>query len=793
MILGTSTHTGGVTLQVGQLSLDSGNSLGPGTLTVNGGTIRMNSFASSNGLTIANSISANSDVVLSGNNSAIFAGTISGVGGFASRSISGITGRLTAANTYSGTTYAANTPTFSGTTIQLEGTSGSILNSSRINVDRSSLFHVNNANASGGNNLNRVADSTEVNLRSGTLRLTGNESAASTESVGVIRSQGYSTVNVNANALQLGIVTGAGFERVNRGVTLLSGTGIGGIQGTNGVGTLVFTDNSGYVSNIVGGAGAAGTSTISINPAFIATAGTGAINSTWTTYDGGVRPLSLTTEYAAVIADGTSSSDNVRLTTASTINSATTINSLILSNVTTPSIVYGAVSGSGTLNITSGGIMSAVSTGTPPTLSVSNLNFGTREAVINVTSGGTSPFTISSSITGSGGLTKSGFGVLEMTGSVGYTGALTVNAGTVQFADQSKLGGTGTIELNGGSIRNTSATNLSRDIQVGLAHGTIDTNTSTVLTASGNISGSGGLIKQGAGTLTLTGTNTYSGITSLAAGVTEFSSSSNFGGSQIVLGPGATLRNTVATSLDKTIILAAGGGVRAIETSTSLVLTGSVIEDAAVSNALSLTKLGSGVLSLNGNGTFRGQLLVNAGEMKINGFLDQINTSLVGVSIASGAALGGSGVINRNVEFLSNSTINPGASIGTLAVEGNATFLGNSTFGLEVGSGGLDRLNVFGAIAFNGGTSTLQMFDLGGADFSSPKVFLQGNSVSGVLPTWIFDYTSAQGLSSLGLQVLQSGSTFAITAVPEPSGIVFITVASVVGYLRYRSRKRCSH
>ena len=114
-------------------------------------------------------------------------------------------------------------------------------------------------------------------------------------------------------------------------------------------------------------------------------------------------------------------------------------------------------------------------------------------------------------ITGTGGLTKAGAGILTLTANNTYTGGTTVTGGLINFAANNF--GTGTVTLNGGGLQwaagNT--TDISSKLApLGAAGGTFDTNGNNVTFATG-LTGTGGLTKQGRGTLNLTGTNTYTG------------------------------------------------------------------------------------------------------------------------------------------------------------------------------------------------------------------------------------------------------------------------------------------
>jgi fibronectin-binding autotransporter adhesin len=133
--------------------------------------------------------------------------------------------------------------------------------------------------------------------------------------------------------------------------------------------------------------------------------------------------------------------------------------------------------------------------------------------------------TIGGVISGAGGLTKAGAGLLTLGAANTFGGALTVDAGTVGVSSDANLGAApasataGKIVLNNGALRATSsfAINANRGITVG-GEGTFEVGNGITLSYGGAVAGAGGLSKLRFGGLTLSGGNTYSGPTAVKNG-----------------------------------------------------------------------------------------------------------------------------------------------------------------------------------------------------------------------------------------------------------------------------------
>lgn len=126
---------------------------------------------------------------------------------------------------------------------------------------------------------------------------------------------------------------------------------------------------------------------------------------------------------------------------------------------------------------------------------------------------------------------------------------------------------------------------------------------------SATLSGVSSLVKTGAGSLVLTGNNTYTGSTRIASGTLWLSSDGNLGASSGgLIFDGGTLATTTGFSSGRAITLNTSGRVDVFG-DRELALSG------AISGTGGIEKLGTGTLKLSGENTYEGNTLVRAGSL----------------------------------------------------------------------------------------------------------------------------------------------------------------------------------
>ncbi|MGG4606280.1 autotransporter domain-containing protein [Paenalcaligenes sp. Me131] len=218
--------------------------------------------------------------------------------------------------------------------------------------------------------------------------------------------------------------------------------------------------------------------------------------------------------------------------------------------------------------------------------------------------------------------------------------------------------------------------------------GSLIVDSSNALTLAARIDGTGSLLKQGAGTLRLDGSNTYSGGTELHAGKLLLSNNAAVGSGELRVTADATLDNSSPISMTNSVAVRAQLTVAG---SQNMMLAG------VISGRGSLVKNGSAILTLAGQNTYTGNTTVNAGLLQLQG-----NSSLASaqVTVNKNATLAGQGVLAGNVQVATGAMLAPSDEMGVngLTIKGNLIMAQGSLLGVEQGA----STSVDGDLALNG-------------------------------------------------------------------------------------------
>lgn len=402
------------------------------------------------------------------------------------------------------------------------------------------------------------------------------------------------------------------------------------------------------------------------------------------------------------------------------------------------------VSGGGILGINANSGAGAVSGGL-------TLNNGTLLALASITSGRTvtlgagggtfntngNDITLTTAVQGSGGLTKSGAGILTLAGANSYAGGTTLNAGALRLATGASLPSLGALTVNGGTFDLNG-----NDVTVGalsgsggtisLGSGNLISNDSAFTTLATTITGTGGLTKTGSGTLILSGASTYTGPTSITGG-----------------------RLSVNGSITSNVTVGSNGNLGGAGTITGTVVNGGVL---APGNSI-------GTLSVVGSYT------QNAGstyQVETNGAgqADRINISgAPGTATINGGTVSVTGATGIYAPSTTYTILNAtGGVTGTFAAA-------NSLFPFLQPSLGYDANNVYLTLrpgGFQAGAATANQAAVGGVlDRSVAGSSGDFANVIGTLATFgltqgqaAMDQLSGQNYSGFGTANIGSGLMF---------------------------------
>ncbi|MVO18431.1 autotransporter outer membrane beta-barrel domain-containing protein [Parasedimentitalea huanghaiensis] len=256
-----------------------------------------------------------------------------------------------------------------------------------------------------------------------------------------------------------------------------------------------------------------------------------------------------------------------------------------------------------------------------------------------LTTGDAGGDTVSGNITGAGGLTKTGAGTLTLSGTNDYTGTTTVSAGILELSGGAAFADTGEIANAGTLLVSTAET-------IGALNGAGAVTLNAMLTTgdagddaiSGIISGSGGLTKQGAGNLVLSGVNIYTGTTTVSSGHLQIDQSLT-GGAVVDAGAFLTNNGTISGSVTNNGTVTSTSAIFGGFTNTSTFnASGSTVVNGAFSNSGTTSMLNGATgdtITVNGNMSGGGQLDLDVNYATNTGDTLLVNGSTSGTTTVS--------------------------------------------------------------------------------------------------------------------------------------------------------------
>lgn len=337
--------------------------------------------------------------------------------------------------------------------------------------------------------------------------------------------------------------------------------------------------------------------------------------------------------------------------------------------------------------------------------------------------------------TGTAGLTKTGVGILSLTGTNSYNGDTTISAGTLR-------GNTASLP---GNIVNNAALVFDQAVDG---------------TFASVISGSGTFEKAGAGILTLDGTNTFTGATTVSAGTLKLGNNAALGtvdGATTVLSGAAIDLNGRNIGGEEIRVNGSGvGGTGAIQNTSGTSATGlrlTLLSDATIGGSgridtaysftvinagtHTLSKTGSGSFVINVGNTSMGTFQIQEGSVVVVNSATALGNTTYGTTVANGASLQffnstGSEIANSEQITLANGAELAGTTATSINTLNGAITLSGGTAKIRVENSGTGTLKIGGAIS---GTGGIEKISAGNLLLTATNTYTGNTTVTGGMLT----------------------------------------------------------
>ncbi|NQX01824.1 autotransporter-associated beta strand repeat-containing protein [bacterium] len=490
-------------------------------------------------------------------------------------------------------------------------------------------------------------------------------------------------------------------------------------------------------------------------------------NPNWTRTTPATQQWSTASNWLPAVVPVSHAETQIRILDGIALSSGSlTVNNGLVGTFSLSALTLGGTGASGTASsVTLSGsplnLATQPSTGAPPeirlkankaTAANSSLNYTVTQNIAlasttAISGSGNADFTVSSILSGAGGLTLNAGGLLKLTGANTYAGTTTLTAGILQIGNNSATGnlGSGPV-INNATLRfhrNNTPYLIAHSISGAgqLEFGATTGPASAVAELTGTNSFTGGVTVQsgglrirhsgalGTGTklIHLTGINNFKSRLILNGSADDISlpASMSFKTSNNDATLSAILNEAGNNTIAGDFTLTSGGGTTAVNVQAGTLTLSGVFKPDTTTRSLDLMGAGNGTFSgalqnnaafipaINKSGSgawtitgaahdFSGTTTVSGGKL----LLQSPGTLPAGsaVTVNSGGTLGGNGTVNGPVSLLAGAVLLPGGigSTATLTLGNSLTLNGNSLpFDLSTVADS-DRIHLAGSLVLNG-------------------------------------------------------------------------------------------
>ncbi len=393
-----------------------------------------------------------------------------------------------------------------------------------------------------------------------------------------------------------------------------------------------------------------------------------------------------------------------------------------------------------------------------------------------VINGGSATITTSNLLTFAGSSTAGSANIIN-SGTIDFRNSSTAGSATIftsnltNFFDSSSAGNatitnSGGLNFEGGStagsanITNNNFINFEGASTAGSA--TI-TNSDSLAFNGTSTAGNATIINNTGGLIGFTNSSTAGNatITTNTGADLFFTDTSTGGQARIIVNAGGTFDMSGLTASGMTAGSIEGAGT--FNLGSKLLTVGSNNLSTEVSGSVegtgSLTKVGTGILTLSGANLYIGATTVDAGTLLVNGSI--ANSSALAVN--AGGTVGGIGVLPSTT--INGGTLSPGSGIGTITVQGNLAFVAPGLYLVDLSPTAADRTNVSGPATLAG---SVQVVAASGT-YTPGTTYTILNSVGGVSGTFAgatsnFTFLApalSYDANNVYLTILRNGVSFA--------------------------------